>query len=144
MSRAPVEVRFPLWLTGGLACVLLGAMASSFQTYRTATAAAREAPDPYFINLQPERLRQALPLLPPDGKIGYLSDMPFDGVQGSAAFFGAMYAVAPRLLTRSADEQPFVLGSFSRPQDFAAAGAAHHLQVVRDFGNGIVLFRRAP
>jgi hypothetical protein len=53
-----------------------------------------------------------------------------------------MYALAPRLVTRSADSHEWVVGNFSHPLDYVAAGAAHRLELVKDFGNGIVLFRR--
>jgi hypothetical protein len=53
-----------------------------------------------------------------------------------------MYALAPRLMTRSADGPEWVVGNFSHPLDYAAAGRQHQLELVKDFGNGIVLFRR--
>ena len=95
-----------------------------------------------MINAQPERLREAGAMLPANAVVGYLSDVSFEVAQGSSAYFGVMYALAPRLVTRSADAQELVVGNFSRPLDYAAAGSAHHLELVRDFGNGIVLFRR--
>jgi hypothetical protein len=95
-----------------------------------------------MINAQPERLREAIPYLPEHAVLGYLSDLSLEAVNGSAAYFGVMYALAPRLLTRTADSQEWVVGNFSHPLDYASAGAAHHLDLVKDFGNGIVLFRR--
>jgi hypothetical protein len=35
-----------------------------------------------------------------------------------------------------------VLGNFTRPADFAAAGRSQGLRQQQDFGNGVVLFRR--
>jgi hypothetical protein len=32
-------------------------------------------------------------------------------------------------------------GSFSRPVDFAALGAAHGYDMVADLGNGVILYR---
>jgi hypothetical protein len=135
-------VRYPLWLTAGIGGVVLLCVFTAFQSYRTADADARAYHDPYMINAQPARLRDAITYLPANAELGYLSDISFEVANGSAAYFGVMYALAPRLVTRSADSHEWVVGNFSHPLDYAAAGAAHRLEVVRDFGNGIVLFRR--
>ena len=135
-------VRYPSWLTAGIGCVVLLAFGTAFQSYRSADAYARANPDPYMINAQPERLREAVGYLPENTVVGYLSDLPSDATSGQAAYFGVMYALAPRLVTQSADSAEWVAGNFSHPLDYAAAGAAHHLALVKDFGNGIVLFRR--
>jgi hypothetical protein len=73
--------------------------------------------------------------------VGYLSDLPLADAPGQAAYFGVAMALAPRLVVRDADGPAWVLGNFSRPQDFAAAEAAG-LELVRDLGNGVILFRR--
>jgi hypothetical protein len=135
-------VRYPLWLTAGIGGIVLLCILTAFQSYRSIDAEARAYQDPYMINAQPERLHGAIPYLPENAEVGYLSDLSFEAVNGSAAYFGVMYALAPRLLTRSADSPEWVVGNFSHPLDYASAGAAHHLDLVKDFGNGIVLFRR--
>jgi hypothetical protein len=141
MASRQQIVGYPLWLTAGIGCIVLLSLATAFQSYRAAETYARAYPDPYMINAQPERLREALRYLPDKAEIGYLSDISFEVANGSAAYFGVMYALAPRLVTRSADHHEWVVGNFSHPLDYAAAGAAHHLEVVKEFGNGIVLFR---
>jgi hypothetical protein len=135
-------VRYPLWLTAGIGGIVLLCIFTAFQSYRTAEADAQAYQDPYMVNAQPERLRGAIAYLPEHAELGYLSDLSFDATNGSVAHFGVMYALAPRLVTRSADSHEWVVGNFSHPLDYAAAGAAHRLEVVKDFGNGIVLFRR--
>jgi hypothetical protein len=135
-------VRYPFWLTAGIGGVVLLSLFTAFQSYRSADAYARAYQDPYMIHAQPERLREAVRYLPDKAVIGYLSDLPFDGVPGQSAHFGIMYALAPRLVTRSADSHEWVVGNFSHPLDYAAAGRQHQLELVKDFGNGIVLFRR--
>ena len=135
-------VRYPFWLTAGIGGVVLLCIFTAFQSYRTAEADAQAYRDPYMVNAQPERLRGAISYLPEHAEVGYLSDLSFEATNGSVAHFGIMYALAPRLVTRSADRHEWVVGNFSHPLDYAAAGAAHRLEVVKDFGNGIVLFRR--
>lgn len=142
MPSPKQTVRYPFWLTAGIGGVVLLSIGTAVQSYRSADAYARAYQDPYMINAQPERLREAVRYLPDKAVIGYLSDLPFDAVSGQSAYFGVMYALAPRLVTRSADRGEWVTGNFSHPLDYAAAGREHHLELVKDFGNGIVLFRR--
>jgi len=120
-------------------CLIVG-----IRSYRETDAYGRAFQDPYMINAQPERLREAARLLPEKAITGYLSDLSFADAPGQAAYFGVAYALAPRLVVRSADTPQWVIGNFSHPADFAAAGAAHHLDLVRDLGNGVVIFRRRP
>ncbi len=136
--------RYPVWLQAGVLvlaglCLILG-----IESYRGADAYAHAYQDPYLINAQPERLREAARLLPPKAVIGYLSDLSFEGTPGQASYFGVAFTLAPRLVVRSADEAAWVIGNFSRPLDFAGMGAAHNLELVRDLGNGVILFRRKP
>ena len=142
MSLPKPIVHYPFWLTAGLGGVALLSIAAAAQAYRSADAYARAYQDPYEINAQPQRLREAVPYLPENAPVGYLSDVSFEVTLGSAAYFGVMYALAPRLMTRSADGPEWVVGNFSHPLDYAAAGRQHQLELVKDFGNGIVLFRR--
>jgi hypothetical protein len=142
MPAPKQSVSYPSWLTAGVAAVILLSLAAAFQSYRSADAYARAYQDPYMINAQPQRLREARDYLPDRAQVGYLSDLSFEVTAGSAAYFGVMYALTPRLVTRSADNHEWVVGNFSHPLDFAAAGRDHHLEVFKDLGNGIVLFRR--
>ena len=126
-------------------CVIAGlCLIAGIAAYRATDAYAHAYPDAYLIDAQPERLREAARLLPDKTVIGYLSDLSFEEAIGSASYFGVANALAPRLVIRSADQPFWVIGNFSHPLDFAAAGAAHHLDLVRDFGNGVVIFRRRP
>jgi hypothetical protein len=81
-------VRYPLWLTAGIGGVVLLCNFTAFQSYRTAEADARAYHDPYMINAQQERLREAIPYLPEHAEMGYLSDVSFEEASGSAAYFG--------------------------------------------------------
>ena len=141
MPAPKPTVRYPFWLTAGIGGVIFLCLGTAFQSYRSGDAYARAYQDPYMINVQPERLREAGRYLPDKAIMGYLSDLPLDATAGQAAYFGVMNALAPRLVTRSADSQEWVVGNFSHPLDYAATGREHHLEVVKDFGNGIVLFR---
>ena len=127
------------WLEIGLGLIAALCLLSAFHAYRDS---ATLSPDPYMIDAQPLRWREALHILPEKIVAGYLSDLSFEVPAGSAAYFGVANALAPRLIVRSADTSQWVVGNFSRPADFAAAGNAHGLELIRDFGNGVVVYRR--
>jgi hypothetical protein len=100
--------------------------------------------DPYDVAVQLERFRGPDSLLPRTALVGYISDVPFDEARGSAAFFGAQYALAPRILVELSEEQKpeWVLGNFSKLTDYEALASLDQLAVVKDFGRGLIVFRR--
>jgi hypothetical protein len=73
--------------------------------------------------------------------LGYLTDIPTEDILATSMFLAAQYELAPRILQKS-DAFDAVLGNFTRPADFASLGRQHGLRLDRDFGNGVVLFRR--
>jgi hypothetical protein len=83
-----------------------------------------------------ERFHALRRLLPPHGVVGYLSDR-HDAVK---EFYLTQYALAPVIVVRDA-RAPLVVGNFFDPEAAAALAAAHRLTPVRDFGEGVVLFR---
>ena len=113
----------------------------SVQYWDAETAYQRQSPDPYGLAGQAARLADFQAAVPADAILGYLTDVPPEDPRASSMFFAAQFALAPRIL-RQTDAADLVLGNFTRPGDFAAAGRQHGLQLQRDFGNGIVLFRR--
>jgi len=57
-------------------------------------------------------------------------------------FLAAEYALAPTVL---ADERhnAWVVGDFYKPTDYSEFSRAHNLTLVKDFSQGVVLFRKA-
>jgi hypothetical protein len=51
--------------------------------------------------------------------------------------------MAPALLVKG-DHSGFVIGNFSKPADFEAIGRTRGFHLVRDFGDGLVLYQRLP
>jgi len=76
------------------------------------------------------RLKAALPQ---QGVVGYVGDA---GESGVAPYYLAQYALAPLVLDRSPNH-PFVVGNFSSS---TAATAFENLRVLKDFGDGVLLF----
>jgi hypothetical protein len=97
--------------------------------------------DPYRIAAQSRRLEGLSTALPEDAVVGYFTDLEQGSVAASSAFNAAQYALAPRLLRQDA-VGPRVLGNFSHPVDFAALGARRGLHIERDFGQGVILYRK--
>jgi hypothetical protein len=126
------------------AAIVILAATGLLNLYQVVDAQARQG-DPYQVDAQMARLQQAVATLPPRVQAGYVSDMDLSSARGLLAFNAARYAMAPRLLTPgvTAEDAGWVLGNFSQPVDYAAFGAQRSLTVAQDFGNGVVLYRRA-
>jgi hypothetical protein len=98
--------------------------------------------DPYMVGVQADRLAGVMQAVPPTAIVGYISDLHDDSTAAQAMFNSARYTLAPRLLIAGTDRD-FVLGNFTKPMDYATFGREHGLQFVQDFGNGVVLFKKA-
>ena len=99
------------------------------------------ARDPFQVQAQPERFRGVIEALPPSAVVGYMTDLEPTDRSAPIIFRTAQYTLAPRLL-QPGSAQEWVIGNFSKAGDFRAFGAGKGLQLVQDFGNGVVLYRR--
>ena len=133
----------------GLALVLLYALASGAAWVKlAASAAGRSAPDE--ISIYERRFQEVRAALPARGVVGYLGRT--DPAGGSPAereasslldfkrYLLAQYALAPVVLIEST-EPDFVVGNFDTGR---APSTPPGFRLERDFGNGLVLFRRSP
>lgn len=112
-------------------------------SYQISAQDAQQFPDRYGVVAAEQRFASALELLPANAVIGYISDLPLSETAGSTAFVAAQYVVAPRsLVLASAQPTEWAVGNFAHPEDFAAIGAQAGFTLVRDFGNGVVVYRR--
>lgn len=76
------------------------------------------------------------PSLPPSGTVGWYTDSP-NGASALQEFYLAQYALAPLVVVKNTD-QKLVVGSIHSEQGRVTDP---NLQMVRNFGNGIVLLR---
>lgn len=143
MSRVPQRVHSPVAAAVGLAAAAVLCLWGTLETYVFETAYQQQNRDPYRIAAQFDRLAPVATAVPENAILGYLTDVPQGSVTESAMLIGAQYVLAPRLVVRGA-ERDWVLGNFTRPADFAAFGRSRGLELQRDFGNGVVLFRGDP
>jgi hypothetical protein len=103
---------------------------------------SRDDPAPDVLMLQRdqrfERLKDALPKR---GTVGYLSDAP-TWADREEHLMRAQFALAPLILVSGA-EHALVVAELSDPAA-AAKGRDPALTVVRDLGDGLILFAREP
>jgi hypothetical protein len=146
MSSAPGASK-PVYPPLVLLAIAAAAALSSWGAldfYRSASSFAEANPDRHGIAAATDRFRPAAAILPESAVVGYLSDVRFGDVRGSTAFFGAQYALAPRLLVPypGRHEAPWVVGNFSRPVNYQELARSHDLEVVQDLGRGLAVFRK--
>jgi len=135
--------RYPLRVTAGLGVVCVLATVGAIQSYSRTAAYEDSQRDVYSVAAAELRFAALKPKLPRSEMVGYITDLPPGSVANTTAFLAAQYALAPALLV-SIDPRvkfEYAIGNFSRPQDFAAAGASKGLQLVEDLGQGVILYR---
>ncbi len=137
------------WLLAALAAVIWLAFSAQLGLYEATVRFNKQNPDPYRISFQEPRFQDAAALLPLEEPVGYVSNLELNEVRGVAAFFGAQYALAPRILIPFPDDRAgrFVLGNFSPEVELADATSRlareHNLKVVRAFDSGVVVFENS-
>jgi hypothetical protein len=125
----------------GLIIVAAAAVIAAADSMQLASQLER---DPWGVASASQRFAGAAARLPVGGAVGYISDLPVQDQNGTAAFLAAQYALAPRLLTPADPQGPQIaVGNFSQPANYAAAGAQSGYTVEADLGNGVVLYRKA-
>jgi hypothetical protein len=136
---------YPARVLIGIAITVVLGVIAAFQSYSLLTDYSRTNPDTYKIEQQIERYAGVREMLPPETVLGFISDVPFGDEGGSADFFGAQYALAPLLLVEESDrrKQEWVVSSFVKRPDVEEIERTRGLKLVRNFGKGVRLFRRA-
>ncbi len=123
---------------------LLGVSAAGILSLYTAmsfygeqTDRNKASSDPFMIAAVEDRFAALKRAIPANTVVGYVSD-----VSQPAVLSAAQYGLAPILVVDDAGRE-WVVGNFSKLLDYAEFGRARNLTVVKDFSNGVVLFRRA-
>ena len=123
---------------------LFGAM----DYYRKTSTRNEQRPDYYRVGYQEDRFRPVAEMVPEDEVVGYVSNVEFDTTAGGAAFFGAQYVLAPRIVVGFDNPAAgkYVLGNFSADAETSEVTSEftrnRNARVVRDFDAGVVLFER--
>jgi hypothetical protein len=130
-------VRYPIQALLGVAITAALSVYGTFSFYDQQTARNKIQEDAFQVGLEEQRFAALKRDLPADGMVGYVSDLSDNGI-----LLAAQYALVPILIV----EHPptgLVIGSFSRPMDYAVFGRARGLTLIRDYGDGITLYRKA-
>lgn len=131
-------VRYPPLTVLGVAAATVFSLYCALDFYGDQTQREQASSDPLQMSMQEKRFEAVKHELPPGTVVGYVSDLP----ASSGIILSAQYALVPVILGDGMAHE-FVIGNFSKPQDFAAFGRARNLTLVRDFGDGVTLFRNA-
>jgi hypothetical protein len=135
VSDVPAAVKAAMAAAAFLALLGLAEYARFESAYQS------QNPDPYKVAAQFPRFAGLRAAVPADAELGYISDQPPGSLAGDTLFGTAQYTLAPRILRKDASAA-LVIGNFTRQVDFQAVGAQQGLKMEKDFGNGVVLFKK--
>jgi len=110
-----------------------------------------DLPETDPVTIHEERIAQLRPLLPPSGKVGYVTtvenreifaaEKTFTNVEFLAQYVLTQYTLAPRLVRNSPD-LPLVVGNFIYGPPAPGFLEKNGLVPLRDLGDGLILYRR--
>ena len=131
-----ITVRYSARALLGLGTVALLSLYGTYTFYSQQTERNIVQKDAFQIGAEEQHFAALKRDLAPDAVVGYISDLNEAGIQ-----LAAQYALIPILLV---DRPPggLVVGSFSRPMDYAEFGRSHGLELIKDYGFGVILFRK--
>jgi hypothetical protein len=132
-----------LVIAASLAVAVLGAW-GALNSYQVSASYAEQYPDAYGGERAQTRFAPLAGRVPASAVLGYFTDLDPGQAAYAPAFLAAQYAVAPDTLVFLDGKAPpeWAVGNFSKPADFASAGAARGYAMAADLGNGVILFRR--
>ncbi len=128
----------------GVGLVAILSLFAALDYWQITTRYNKAYPDVYRIGFQDARFREVVAAVPDDAVLGYISDADFATIRGSSAFFGAQYALTPRILVpyKSPHARDLILGNYSKKVDPAQVARKRGFELLKDFGAGVILFRK--
>ena len=103
------------------------------------------------VTVHEARINQLKPLLPPKGEVGYVTtvendrifaaERAFQNVEFLAQYVLTQYTLAP-VVVRNSPDRPLVVGNFLDGPPAPGFIEKHGLSPVKDFGDGLILYRR--
>jgi hypothetical protein len=125
------------------AAIALLALWGTVNFYGATAQMVGDNADVYKVGDQAARFQDLMSALPPTAIVGYVSDVPVGETLGAALYSSAQNTLAPRLVTAERVQPPpeWVIGDFSKPLDMVQFGKQRGLALVKDFGNGAVLYK---
>ena len=112
-----------------------------------------DLPETDPVTIHETRIAQLLPLLPASGAVGYVTtvendrifaaEKTFTNVEFLAQYVLTQYTLAPRIV-RNSPNLPLVVGNFIDGPPAPGFLEKNGLVPLKDFGDGLVLYRREP
>ena len=136
--NAPATVADKHWQVAAYALVAAAALAAVL----TVSNAGLPGETPDAATAADARYAELHQALPARATLGYVSDMGGNNMAANGPFFQAQYALAPVLLQPGTGPE-LIVGNFSSPAAIEAALQQHRVAVVRDFGNGVLVLKKA-
>jgi hypothetical protein len=139
-----MTAQVPVKVAAAFAVVCVMCLSSLLGFYQVSNEFAANMRDPFEVNVMTQGLSGAAAMIPAGEKVGYFAQVSIQDGPGMLAFASARYVLAPRLLYDATNgaSPGWVIGNFSEKSDFAEEGQRRGLSMVKDFGNGIVLYRK--
>ena len=143
-----MNARYSRRIRVGLLLIALFVGVSQLQALRSAVAAYRMLGGLDEVSRHEARFQALTRALPGHGVVGYVSDAPVAGMDPASSearqafkrYLLTQYALVPVVVLRSLDAE-LVVGDFSASGPDGASTPPGFV-VVKDFGRGVVLFRR--
>ena len=134
----------------GIGLIILFALISNMRLLGGAVHSLAALTQPDEITEYEARFRQLKEILPPYARVGYVTDAPLQGVvhHGKSRslpfkkYLLTQYALLPVIVLRDS-HQPLVVGNFYSTNSVDVE-TTPGLTLIRDFGNGVMLFRSSP
>ena len=123
---------------GAMSLLALTALLNNLSYLRANREVAPKAAVQGEITIYERRFDELKKWLPEHGVVGYVSDET-DAIKETESYYLTQYALAPLVVVRGAD-RPLVVGNFGHGGQVAPVA---NLKIVKDFGNGVVLFETA-
>jgi hypothetical protein len=119
-------------------------ISAALNGYQVSARTAERFPDTYGVARAEQRFAPLMERIPANAQIGHIADIGQSNSADAATLMATQYALAPRqsFIMGEGIKPEWAAGNFSRPADFAAAGATHGYDVAADLGNGVILYRR--
>jgi hypothetical protein len=134
------------WLIRRLVAVVLlvaFALLSSNRVFVKERRKYRKMTTPDAITCYDRRFEPLRPRLSAHETAGYVGSTGTSWQDNLDPFFATQYALSPVVLSRRAD-RPLVVGNFNSADPTQKPPNDPKLQLIEDFGDGAMLFRRAP
>jgi hypothetical protein len=124
-------------------CLAIALLAlSNIPKFWRDSASLTQPADPWGIAARHDRFAAMSAKLGPVKTLGFITAAA-DPATSEALYYDAAYELAPRfVLLNPNPPSEFIAGSFSMPVNPQFIAQANGIQVVEDFGGGVVLFRR--